>query len=241
MNQIFSLQRIGWLLRKDWIESKRSIGYAVVAFLVIIFPFLWITTHAERESNQVAFYILGLLGSFIYFCKQAGKKIHFAKGIYLTLPASTEEKYFILLLEGALTLLVYNGLFGISIHVWSLIDPEFYPVPASAIYRSIQGGGISILFASLIFLSYLTFKKHALAIAIAGIGAGVGILLGLVAWLVKMEINREGMRETGWLLNPDALSSTMNFLTGHVNGAMGIFSLIVLYIAYLKLKEKESR
>lgn len=241
MNQVFSLQRIGWLLRKDWIESKKNMGYALVAFLVVVFPFLWLTTHDEGQSEQVAFYILGFLGSFIYFCKQAGKKIHFAKGIYLTLPASTEEKYFTLLLEGALVLIVYNGLFWISIYGWSLINPQFHPVSASIVYHSMRGAGISIFFASLIFLSYLTFKKHALAIAIAGIGAGLGVLIGLGFWLLKIEINREGMTEAGCFLNPDALSSTAGFLTDHANSAMGIFTLIVLYIAYLKLKEKESR
>lgn len=241
MNQIFSLQRIGWLLRKDWIESKRSVGYAVVAFLVILFPFLWLTTHHEGKSEQVAFYMLGFLGSFIYFCKQAGKKIHFAKGIYLTLPASTEEKYLALLLEGALVLLLYNGLFWITLYSWSLINPEFHPVPASAIYRSIQGGGISLFFASLIFLSYLTFKKHALAIAIAGIGAGTGLLIIPVAGMVSIKIEREGMTEPDLIIDPDALYSTGNFLINHVNCGMGIFALIVLYIAYLKLKEKESR
>lgn len=241
MNQFFSLQRISWLLRKDWIESKRSLGYALVAFLVVVFPFLWITTYDDDKSNQVAFYILGLVGSFIYFCKQAGKKIHFAKGIYLTLPASTEEKYFTLLLEGVLTLIVYIGLFWISLYGWSLINPEFHPAPISVVYRSIEGGSVSIFFASLLFLSYLTFKKHALAIAIAGIGAGLGVLIALGFWLLKIEINREGMTETGWFLNPDALSSTVGFLTDHANSAMAIFTLIILYIAYLKLKEKESR
>lgn len=241
MNRIFSLQRIGWLLRKDWIESQKSIGYALVAFLVVVFPFLWLFTHNEGESKQITFYILGLIGSFIYFCKQAGKKIHFAKGIYLTLPASTEEKYIALLLEGALVLIVYNGLFWASIYTWSLINPDFQPVSASVVYLWTRGPGLPVFFASLVFLSYLTFKKHALAIAIAGIGAGMSALAGLMVWLASMEINREGMMDTGPLFNPDALSSTMDFLTGHVNAGMGIFTLIVLYIAYLKLKEKESR
>ena len=101
INTDFSLQRIGWLLRKDWIEHKKSIAYASGTFLIVLLPFLWLNTKITgiSESKQAGIYLLGSLGCFLYYCQFVGRKVHFAKGLYLTLPASTAEKYVALLLE----------------------------------------------------------------------------------------------------------------------------------------------
>lgn len=242
MKMDFSLQRIGWLLRKDWIEHKKSIGYALGTFLVVAFPFLWLnTTHSGlSDSKQVAFYILGTLGCFFYFCQFVGKKIHFSKGIYLTLPANTIEKYVTLLLEGLLLFATFNLLYWVSLHLWSLIYPVFRPIDVAAIYTRKQGTGVFAFAASLVFLSYLSFKKYPLAIALIGMAAAIGSVIGILLLIVKTQFSHFFLLDDSWI-DPNALYSTFHFVTENVNIAMGISVLIVLYIGYLKLKEKESR
>lgn len=242
MNMHFSLQRISWLLRKDWIEHKKSILYALGTFVVVAFPFLWLnTTHGGfSDSKQVAFYIVGSLGCFIYFCQFVGKKIHFSKGIYLTLPASTVEKYVTLLLEGVVLFATFNLLYWASLHLWSLVYPVFRPIDVATLYIQKQGASVFVFVASLIFLSYLTFKKYPLAIALIGMAAAIGSVIGILMLIVKTQFTHSFLSGDSWI-DPNAIYSTVRFLTENINIAMGISLLIVLYIGYLKLKEKESR
>lgn len=242
MNLDFSLQRIGWLLRKDWIEHKKSIVYALGLFLAVVFPFLWLNTKITgiSDSKQILIYVLGSLACFFYFCQYVGKKIHFAKGIYLTLPASTGEKYVTFLLEGVFLFAAFNLLYGASLHLWSVIYPAVIPIDLSAIFERKPGSSLLFFAGSLVFLSYLSFKKYALGIALAGMGATLGLLVGMVAFLAKSQLENFFLAD-GLRINPDAISSTVDFIKENVTLAMSISILAVLYIGYLKLKEKELR
>lgn len=239
----FSLQRIGWLLRKDWIEHKKSSAYAVGTFLIVVFPFLWLNTKITgiSENKQAAIYILGALGCFLYYCRFVGKKIHFSKGLYLTLPASTSEKYGTLLLEGLFLFALFNLLYWGSLHLWSAMYPAVVPIDPSTLYSRKPASGLLLFAASLVFLSYLSFKKYALGIALAGMAATIGLLIGIVALVVRSQMETPfDLADSVWI-NPNALASTMDFIKENVRIAMGISTLVVLYIGYLKLKEKESR
>lgn len=241
MNIDFSMQRIGWLLRKDWIEHKKSIVYAVGIFLIVVFPFLWLNTKVTgiSENKQILIYALGSLCCFLYYCRFVGKKVHFSKGLYLTLPAHTSEKYVTLLLEGVLLFAAFSLLYWGSLHLWAVVYPAVEPIAPSALYVRKPASSLLFFAASLVFLSYLSFKKYALGIALAGMAAAIGLMIGLVALLVKSQVENS-FNLADWI-NPNALSSTADFIKENVRTAMRISILIVLYIGYLKLKEKESR
>lgn len=243
INTDFSLQRIGWLLRKDWIEHKKSIAYASGIFLIVLFPFLWLNTKVAgiSESKQAGIYLLGSLGCFLYYCQFVGKKVHFAKGLYLALPASTAEKYVALLLEAIFLFAGFNLLYWASLHFWSAIYPAVAPIGLSETYLGKPGSSLLFFAASLVFLSYLSFKKYALGIALAGMAAAIGVLIGMVALVVHSQINDTSLFANGIWIDPNTLSSTADFIKENISIALGVSIFVVLYIGYLKLKEKESR
>lgn len=243
MNQRFSLQRIQWLLVKDWIEHKKSIFYALGTFLVALVPFIWISTHTggmNLINKQIAFYVLGLLGSFLYFCKYAGREVHYPKGLYWTLPASTEEKYVALLLEGVLFLFSFVLLFWLSVGLWGLIFPDYQMVRWEMIYTPSHGIAFGGFMASLLFYFYIRFKKHAFAIWLITLVVVAGCLLGIVYLCVRY-LHEELRAVADYVANCEWPVSVFRFIGVHIHLVWVLLMAAVLYAAYLTFKRKELR
>ncbi len=243
MNRYFSLQRIQWLLRKDWIEHKKSIFYAVGAYLLALVPFMWISTRTggmNLVNKQMAFYVLGLLGSFLYFCRYAGRQVHYPKGLYWTLPASTQEKYGTLLVEGVFFLAAFIGLFWLSIGLWGLIFPGYQMVDWEMLYTPSRGLAFGGFMASWLFYFYIRFKKHAFALwigSLAAVAAGmVGILYLSVRYL------HEGIRKmVEYMSDKEWLASALHGVATYIDVVWVLLTLVVLYAGYLNFRRKELR
>lgn len=243
MNQRFNLQRIQWLLRKDWIEYKKSIFYALGAFLVALIPFIWISTRSagmNLVNKQVAFYILGMWGSILYFYRYASMQVHFPKGVYWTLPASTEEKYGVLLLEGVLVMLTFSLLFWLSIGIWGLLFPDYQMADWKIIYLPVAKTTLFGLLASLLFYAYLRFKKHAFAIWLCALAAVAGGFIGIV-YLCGRYLRGMMERIVDFISEHDAISSVFRFIGEYISVVWVLLTVWVLYRAYLTFKRKEVR
>lgn len=111
MKTDFSIQRINLLLRKDWIENKKKLAYGVLVILGVLFFFLLSSILWDTRFRTFTLYVLGSLGTFIAFCSYVNLMIHRPRGLFLTLPASNQEKYAAILIEGIVVFLAYQVTF----------------------------------------------------------------------------------------------------------------------------------
>lgn len=239
----FSLQRIGRLLRKDAIEYKKNILYVTGASLLVMFALLYSSTMTEPGKfvrQQNFFFFLGTFGSFLYFCRFAGNKMHRPKGIHITLPASAAEKYTVLLLEWIFIWMVFNALFWSAVGGLKAINPSAPVLGWTAIGGHNHGIYPAVFLSSLLFLSYLTFRKYAGAIFCGGVAAFVLLMAGLATLLLRYVILPKNEWKEGFLESVP-LFKTLNILADYGAPVLLLSTGIVLYVAYLKFKEKEIR
>ncbi len=231
MNTTSSLQRIKLLLQSDWVEHKKTfllgMGVLLIIWLLILF---W--GKAQNPGSQVAMYIIGGFITFIYYCRHIGYKIHRSGSIYYTLPVSNLEKYSTLLIEGLIYFISFLIIFWSGLFLRKLFEPYSSIIHIEEFYDKTHGIGILLFNMSLIFLSYIVFKKHAFLIAIAFIGAYSFILSAITT---KFIVNSLDMFQNGNV--PDSLT----FIVKCINPICIIAILVVIYIGYLKLKGKEIR
>lgn len=239
MNTNFSFRRTGLLLRKDWMEYKKGLSFVVLITVGALLLFYFTAGYNNKVFHPFTFYVFGLIATLIGFCRYVNKIIHHSKGIYLTLPASNTEKYVAILIEGALFFLTFQVLFWTALGIGSL----FVTIHSISIHDIMVGWkefAFLSLITSLIFLSYMTFRKYALGVVIGGFLACIGLLIGVSHLLVKSGWGVEGfMRFIQNLseMNPATAQFTFNSFISLIY----ISTLVIMYIAYLKLKRKEQR
>lgn len=237
MNTTFSIHRILLLLKADWIEHKKSFLFSMGVLLIVWLFIIFVGELSPKDiTPQAAIFVFGGLITFTYYCRHVGRKIHKSPNLYLTIPASTPEKYATLLLEGLIYFLTYICLFYFGILLWKLTVPKGLIMSLKDVFM--HNGNESGLFflTALIFLSYLTFRKHAFLIAIGGIVAYIGIIGGI---LVKLTIRAADHYQM--YFESSFLHDTVQFLSDFYMPAMLIATVVVMYVGYLKLKEKELR
>ncbi|MDR3140903.1 MAG: hypothetical protein LBU37_04150 [Tannerellaceae bacterium] len=238
MDTYFNLKRIGYLLRADWIEHKKSLLFCLGGVSFVWIASLYFIWSGRTEANfQKAFFFIGELVTFIYYCRFISKKIHQPKGLYYTLPASNQEKYFTLLFEGLLFFLAFAGIFRLGLFLFKLFSPGFSVVSLSGLYDGYDGishAPIAILLclSSIIFLSHITFRKFASLIGFTGIALYILLFAG-VSWKVVSTLTND----TGVTFVNEAICFMRQLFTP----VLLIVTIVVLYIGYLKLKEKEQR
>mgnify|MGYP003210199149 CR=1 FL=1 len=222
MKTDFSIQRINLLLRKDWIENKKKLAYGVLVILGVLFFFLLSSILWDTRFRTFTLYVLGSLGTFIAFCSYVNLMIHRPRGLFLTLPASNQEKFAAILIEGIASMLIH-----------------IQPVAFKDITMPLQEFTMLAFVGSLMFLSYVTFKKYALGIACGGYILIVASIIGIVYLCISTLNIQPGMDRFCYESSP--LYTTVYWLSFAFTPAFLIATLVVLYVAYLKLKEKELR
>lgn len=237
MDTNFSLYRIKHLLLADWIENKKSLLLgAGVLFIILISILLLNDVNSGRTNVQAAYFFIAGLSVFVYYCQFISKKVHKPKGIFYTLPANNAEKYLVFMLEGAIFFAGFFLIFWAGLFIIKLFIPHFVMIKMSELYHGISSIGMMAFLSSIIFLSYLTFRKHALLISFAGLGLYVALFSGALFKVLSM---------TADIRQPYFISSfafdAFEFLKQYLTPALLVASVIILYIGYLKLKEKELR
>ena len=226
MKTDFSIQRINLLLRKDWIENKKKLAYGVLVILGVLFFFLLSSILWDTRFRTFTLYVLGSLGTFIAFCS------------YVTLPASNQEKYAAILIEGIVVFLAYQVTFWTGTGIASMLI-HIQPVAFKDIIMTLQDFTMLAFVGSLMFLSYVTFKKYALGIACGGYILIIASIIGIVYLCINILNIQPGMNSFCYESSP--LYTAVYWLSFAFTPAFLIATLVVLYVAYLKLKEKELR
>ncbi len=236
MKTDFSIQRINLLLRKDWIENKKKLAYGVLVILGVLLFFLLSSILWATRFRTFTLYVLGSLGTFIAFCSYVNLMIHRPRGLFLTLPASNQEKFAAILIEGIVVFLTYQVTFWIGTGIASMLI-HIQPVAFKDITMPLQEFTMLAFVGSLMFLSYVTFKKYALGIACGGYILIVASIIGIVYLCISTLNIQSGMDRFCYESSP--LYTAVYWLSFAFTPAFLIATLVVLYVAYLKLKEKE--
>ena len=236
MDPTFSFKRIGLLLRKDWIEYKKKLMYAVLTIVGILLTFLILSTlRQEKMFHPLAFYGFGLLGTLIGICRYTSLGVHRSKGLYLALPASNEEKFLTLLIEAVIMLAVFQVVFWTCIGVGSFFIP-IKPINVNDIIIELPFFVLLLFISSLLFLSYITFRKYALGIAIGGFMCALASWVGIIYYFKDFLLDNKG---SFYYETATPLFKMETWLAQGFTPIFLIATLVVLYVAYLKLKEKE--
>jgi hypothetical protein len=239
MNTYFNLNRIGYLLQADWIEHRKSFLLSMGGSLLVWITLLYFNG-GGTEAQRLSFF-LGELITFIYYCRFISKKIHQPKGLYYTLPASNQEKYFVLLFEGILFFLAFAAIYGLGLFLFKLFSPSFVMVSLFSLYAGTEPIGLLLvlLLSAIIILSHITFRKLATLIALMGTALYLLLLISTLVKVVSMVSSDGGFNLAN--LTPEFALEASLFMKQLFVPVTLAATIVVLYIGYLKLKEKELR
>lgn len=235
MHTNFSLQRIKLLLLADKTELFRQYFLSMLSYIAIAIAYIVIAKylfHNDANHRIFFFYKIGLFIYFVFFCRFVNQKVHQVKGQYLTIPASTVEKYIVLLIETTLLLLVFHLLYHLSI---SIFIPDLPAMEVNNIREKIP---VYLFIASTIFLSNITFRKYANPVVV-GSYVFLIFVFGVLARPILHAV-REPQGDA-YMIETTPLYYLYNFLAQNYGIILYAATLVVLYISYLKLKEKQIR
>ncbi|MCS2891745.1 hypothetical protein NXY11_15705 [Parabacteroides faecis] len=238
MHTNFSLQRIKLLLLADKTELFRRFAFSILIFTVVcIFYLVYILNSQDVGQRAYALHKLGLCLYFLFFCTYVSQKMHQVNGQYLTLPASAVEKYTTLLIEGILVLVFFHLLFNTTFYLTSLLIPNSQPAKPDIAGEKLFAP-ILCFMASTFFLSNIVFRKYGNLIA----GGCYAFLIFIPSTFIKTILRaiREPQGDI-YMIEATPLYYTYNFLAQNYGIILYAATLVVLYISYLKLKEKQIR
>ena len=242
MHTNFSLQRIKLLLLADKTELFRQYFLSILSYIAVTIAYLMIVKYVFHNEQQVEqkvyfFYKIGLFLFFLFFCRFANQKVHQIKGQYLTTPASSIEKFAVLLTDGILLLLFFHILFYILLYIASFLIPEIQTLETNKIIGKIPVS-LYIFIASTFFLANITFRKNANPIVVVSYAL---LVFAFGIWAIPILRAVREPQGNVYMIETTPLYYLYNFLTQYHGIILYAATLVVLYISYLKLKEKQIR
>jgi len=228
MNNIFSLKRIGLILRIDWTENKRTLAVSMGLLLLSMILLIWDSSVVVQKT---VFYLSALM-SVIFFFSFVKKKIHKAKGLSLTLPASTLEKFTCLWIVGIFYFLTCTLMSLLVIQGLSLITGNF-AVSLSTLLSNVKHPSLAVFLTAWLFLSYVTFRKNAFLAGIASLILLIVILARLFWGIAQSGLASESMQEK--------MAGFFTFLGDHYSLVLYLLSAVLVYLSYLLLVKKQIR
>jgi len=224
MNAIFSFKRIGLILRADWIENRKSWMISMGLLLLAYVLMMWDQFHVQ--NNMVGWTVLF---SAILFFNYVGKKIHRSKGLFLTLPASNQEKFIAIWLVALFYIVSCFVVLWCAIGVNNLISG--YPVVE--LFKTVPKAGtiaVTVFFTCWLFASYVTFRKNAFFI-------GVALLIALVAGVARILFEVKTIK----FLNSYDWGEGIGTIFHHYYIVVYLLSAALLYYSYWRLTKKQIR
>jgi hypothetical protein len=252
MKTSFSFRQTGLILKADWIERGKIFMIMLATMLIAWLLILWAISYDPSGSKTSGcMTLLGLIAMY-RFCKHAGRKLHETKGNFLILPASAEEKYAALIAEGIIYLIAFQAVCWLGIIIGILLFPD--TVNNMGETASFLGGNIIsfVFFTTLMLYFRMTFRKYSILLLIIGISAYALINLYIFMRIgfyafgpFTMTVHDNGDVSTGGndiaLHVHGAITQAVQITNDIMPYALAIASAVILYLVYLKIKEKEIR
>jgi len=244
MKNKFSFRRIGLMLKADWIEYKKAF-LLFAGLLMAAHLFLFIDT---SDGLQGFLFVAGVFSTLTAFYIFTGWKAHRARHRLLTLPASTFEKYIELLAVCLILFVVFALVSTIAagiVHfyagekVWLL---SVFSTPNTQ--QSLKVGlGIIGFICTFQFMCCISIRKFALGVGTLGLFLYAMVMAYSTYILVKIEglDATDGMNFNAGFMRSNAFIEMLRFINEYNALCMGLAACVLLYISYLKLKEKQIR
>jgi hypothetical protein len=232
MKHIIDLKKVKLLFHTDWVEQRVVFYHYVGTLTTIMILFFvlisWMNPNYEGIREQYILYILGIAGTMVTFCHYVGEKVHRPRGLFLSLPANTIEKYAVLLIEGGMVVVLFHLISGFGCYVYHLYDNSFRILSIPYILNAFPLSFMAFIFSS-VLLSYILFRRYALPIVV-----GFYVLLLLCFSILENVLRIHNFTDIGMIVAR---------LNGFTIRLWDIFfyiaALVCMYFTYLKLKTKE--
>jgi hypothetical protein len=168
----FSLNRIGLMLRADWIEYKKSFLLFVALLLAVNMILLWKTSDGSQKFGC----FVSFLFTVRYYFTFVGRKLHREKNRFLTLPSSAIEKFteilFVGFLHTCVFVLIHTLILGLShlisgTEIWFMQNLDF----TSKFNQSEFNGagmvtGLVVFIITFLFMCFTAIRKYPLQIGV---------------------------------------------------------------------------
>jgi len=246
MKNNFSFRRIGLMLKADCMEYKKSfLLFAVLLLAANMFLF-------RETANGIQTFIFSatMFGTLMFFYTFVGWKVHRSKNRFLTLPSGAIEKFVEILIVGLIFFgvckLVHVMVLGCShfiygTQLWFMRDMIIDSNMGATLFTQLKMAiGIFSFIFTFFFMCCIAFRKYALPF-----GALILILYGIICvYTVYLFAKIEDFNTINYmdgLIRSNAMIETVLFLSANSALGLSIASVVMLYISYLKLKEKQIR
>ncbi len=232
MNNTFSLARIGLILRSYWIEHKKAFFVSLGLLFIAYFLLLW----DAGLKLRINLYWFGFIASIFTYLTFIGKKVHRSKGLSLTLPASTVEKYISYILVGLIYIIAYILVYIITLGVSSLINGlPFFSITELISPFSLP---VSLLIFSYFFWVYIRFRKYPLGLGLAIIAFTIALVGRLIYLLAKWGILNGIDSNSGFF---QFIENLFKFIGEYHSIILYILAAGMFYLSYVRLKNQQLR
>ncbi|MDR2497257.1 MAG: hypothetical protein LBD21_09050 [Tannerellaceae bacterium] len=214
------------------------------------FTLMWLTRRdSTSEMSEICFVLNGLL-ALITFCGHAARKMFREKHSFMMTPASNEEKYVSFLAEGFIYLLVSQIGFWAGSYLCKLCWPTVHVASLGALFYHMDINiALILLFATaLYFVTAMSVRKlwFLVAIAIPNVYVLLHIIiLALLAFSFSdfvgtMIEGNIGKNETFSVTRgSEYIVQTVKIINEIFAPVTAVSTLILFYVSYLKIREKE--
>ena len=244
MKNKFSFSRIGLMLKADGIEYKKAFFlFAGLTVAINLLLFLQMAT-----GFQAFLLIAGLFFTLTAFYVFTGWKVHRSKHHFLTLPASTLEKFIEILIICLILFGVYFLIYTVLIYLAHLKSGEAIwilsvfnaDVDMTAFGMVI---GLIIFICAFQFMCCIAIRKYSLVIGSLFLIIYAMVIVYSTYLLFKIEgldkINN--IRVDSGIFRSNAIFEMSNIINTYNTLCMCIAAIVLTYISFLKLKEKQIR
>ena len=232
------------MLKADGIEYKKAFFlFTGLTVAVNLFLFLQMAI-----GFQAFLLVAGLFFTLTACYVFTGWKVHRAKHHFLTLPASTLEKFVEILIVCLILLGVYLLIYTLLIYFAHLKSGEavwILSVFHSDVDMTAIGMGISmILFICVFqFMCCIAIRKYSLVIGTLILIVYAMVIVYSTYLLFKIEglDNMNNFHVDSGIFRSNAIFEMLNFVNTYNTLCMCIAAVVLTYISFLKLKEKQIR
>jgi len=249
----FSLNRVGLMLRADWCEFKSYILWGSSAiYATILAIFLYNNENINKDVYKATFIFL-LLGAIVSSHIYAHYKVGSSKGLGLLIPCSAAEKFIAILI--GMSLIQVSALLFFYLSSFS-----FYYLNAGITKDTVPNvladfNKFYFLMNSAFLLGIVSFRKKAILKTTLILAATLFLLQNLLGetflnYLLKspggfgltyyntysISFETRYLKHCAEMIYPPGI---MGIAANFIYILTVVYSLLLLYISYLKIKEKE--